>query len=163
MSHIGVYPGSFDPFTIGHLDVLKHATVLFERVHVSVLKNNAKSPVFSLEERVEMIERVAEAEKLQNVHVASFDGLLVDYASSIGAKYIIRGLRAITDFEYEFQLDALNRRLNREIRTVYTMASPEYSFLSSSAVREIGVMGGDITGLVPSCIQKTIAERLLSQ
>lgn len=163
MSHIGVYPGSFDPFTVGHLDVLQHAAQLFESVRVSVLKNNAKSPVFSLKERVEMIERVIEAEKLHNVRVGSFDGLLVDYVSSIGAKYIIRGLRAITDFEYEFQLDALNRRLNRDIRTVYFMASPEHSFLSSSAVREIGVMGGDITGLVPSSIQKTIAERLLSQ
>ncbi len=163
MSHIGVYPGSFDPFTIGHLDVLLHAAQMFESLHVSVLKNNAKSPVFSLKERVEMVEGVVRAEKLHNVRVGSFDGLLVDYAASIGAKYIIRGLRAITDFEYEFQLDALNRRLNRDIRTVYFMASPEHSFLSSSAVREIGVMGGDITGLVPSCIQKTIAERLLSQ
>lgn len=163
MSHIGVYAGSFDPFTIGHLDVLQHAALLFESVRVGILKNNAKSPVFSLEERVEMVERVIQSEKMHNVRVESFNGLLVDYAASIGAKYIIRGLRAITDFEYEFQLDALNRRLNRDVGTVYFMASPEHSFLSSSAVREIGVMGGDITGLVPACIQKTIAERLISQ
>ena len=163
MSHIGVYPGSFDPFTVGHLDVLLHAVSLFETVHLGVLRNNAKSPVFTTEERVAMIERVIEAERLSSVRVASFDGLLVDYVASIGAKYIIRGLRAITDFDYEFQIAALNRRLNREIRTVYFMASPEHSFLSSSAIREIGVMGGNIEGLVPPSIHKTIAERLTNQ
>jgi len=163
MNHVCVYPGSFDPFTMGHLDVLVHAVSLFKVVYVSVLKNSTKSPVFSVEERVEMISRVIEAENVTHVRVTSFDGLLVKYASTIGANYIIRGLRAITDFDYEFQLDALNRRLSSEIRTVYFMASPEHSFLSSSAVREIGQMNGDISGLVPKCIQNIIAERLASQ
>ena len=158
-----VYPGSFDPFTIGHYDVLLHAVELFDTVYVSVLNNSAKKPIFSVEERVEMIERVVRAEALSNVRVTSFEGLLVDYAARIDASYIIRGLRAITDFEYEFQLDAVNRHLNGSIRTVYFMASPEHSFLSSSSVREIGSMRGDITGLVPESIHKTIAERLANQ
>ena len=159
---IGVYPGSFDPFTIGHHDVLRHAASLFDKVYVSVLNNAAKSPVFSVEERVELIGRMLEAERerFSNVEVTSFGGLTVEYARSIGAGYIIRGLRAIMDFEYEFQLDAVNRHLAGEIQTVYFMASPKHSFLSSSAVREVGSMGGDITGLVPNSIQNTIAERL---
>lgn len=160
MNHIGVYPGSFDPFTTGHHDVLMHAASLFDRVYVSVLNNVAKSPIFSVEERVELIRRVVETEGISNVRVTSFNGLLVDYAVSLGAKYIIRGLRAITDFDYEFQLDAMNRHLNAEVRTVYFMASPAHSFLSSSSVREVAVMGGNIAGLVPESIEKTIAERL---
>jgi len=128
-----------------------------------VLNNSVKSPVFSVEERVHMIARVVESEQIPNVKVTSFSGLLVDYAKEIEAKYIIRGLRAITDFDYEFQLGAINRRLSSDIRTVYFMASPEHSFLSSSAVREVGLMKGDITDLVPSCIQNTIAERLINQ
>lgn len=163
MNHICVYPGSFDPFTTGHCDVLRHASSLFDLVYVSVLNNIAKSPVFSVEERLLMIERVVQTENMQNVRVTSFNGLLVDYAVSIGAQHIIRGLRAITDFEYEFQMDAVNRHLNHDISTVYFMASPEHSFLSSSTVREIGVMGGNITGLVPPSIQNTIAERLANQ
>lgn len=162
-NRVCVYPGSFDPFTIGHYDVLLHAAELFDTVYVSVLKNSSKTPVFSIEERVSMIERVVEEAGLRNVRVTSFDGLLVDYASEISAEYIIRGLRAITDFEYEFQLDAVNRHLNGHVRTVYFMASPEHSFLSSSSVREIGSMHGDITGMVPACIHKSIAERLENQ
>ena len=160
---IGVYPGSFDPFTIGHLDVLKNAAGLFDVVYVAVLNNSAKSPVFSVEERVEMIDRMIEAEALTNVRSGSFSGLLVDYANLIGAKYLIRGLRAITDFEYEFQIDAVNRHLNPEIRTVYFMANPAHSFLSSSNVREIGEMGGSIEGLVPQCNYHYLRERLARQ
>jgi pantetheine-phosphate adenylyltransferase len=160
---IGVYPGSFDPFTIGHLDVLKNASGLFDVVYVAVLNNSAKSPVFSVEDRVRMIDRMIEAEGLTNVRSGSFAGLLVDYANQIGAKYLIRGLRAITDFEYEFQIDAVNRHLNPEIRTVYFMASPAHSFLSSSNVREIGEMGGSIEGLVPQCNYHYLRERLARQ
>ncbi len=155
-----VYPGSFDPFTVGHHDVLMHAITLFDTVYVSVLNNTAKSPVFSAEERVEMIRRMAEAENMKNVIVTHFSGLLVDYVRSVGAKYIIRGLRATMDFEYEFQINALNRHLAPEVQTVYFMASPEHSFLSSSGIREIGSMGGNIKGLVPDSIQNIIAERL---
>ena len=160
---IGVYPGSFDPFTIGHLDVLKNAAGLFDVVYVAVLNNSAKTPVFTVAERVEMIDRMLEAEGLTNVRSGLFSGLLVDYANQIGAKYLIRGLRAITDFEYEFQIDAVNRHLNPEIRTVYFMASPAHSFLSSSNVREIGEMGGSIEGLVPQCNYHYLRERLARQ
>ena len=160
---IGVYPGSFDPFTIGHLDVLKNAAGLFDTVYVAVLNNSAKSPVFPMDERIEMIDRMIEAEGLKNVRSGAFSGLLVDYARQIGAQYIIRGLRAITDFDYEFQIDAVNRHLDPEIRTVYFMANPAHSFLSSSNVREIGGMGGSIEGLVPSCNYQYIRERLARQ
>jgi pantetheine-phosphate adenylyltransferase len=160
---IGVYPGSFDPFTVGHLDVLRNAAGLFDTVYVAVLNNSAKKPVFSVEERLEMLERMIADEGLTNVKAASFGGLLVDFAKQIGAQYIIRGLRAITDFEYEFQIDAVNRHLNPEIRTVYFMANPAHSFLSSSNVREIGEMGGSIEGLVPQCNYHYLRERLARQ
>ena len=155
-----VYPGSFDPFTIGHHDVLERAIAMFDRVYVSVLNNAAKHPVFSVEERVELIQRMVAAEGMQNVVVTHFDGLLVDYAHKLKVSHIIRGLRATMDFEYEFQISALNLHLAPDVDTVYFMARPEHSFLSSSAIREIGSMGGDISGLVPESIQNIIAERL---
>ncbi len=155
-----VYPGSFDPFTVGHHDVLEHAAQMFDRVVIAVLNNASKSPVLSVSERVEMISRMVEAEELKNVEVSHFKGLLVDYAHQIGAGYIVRGLRATMDFEYEFQINALNRHLAADIRSVYFMASPEHSFLSSSVVREIGSLGGNIEGLVPESIHNIIAERL---
>ena len=160
---IGVYPGSFDPFTVGHLDVLKSAAKLFDVVYVAVLNNSAKSPIFTVEDRVNMIDRVIETEGLNNVRSGSFSGLLVNYAEQVGAQYIIRGLRAITDFDYEFQIDAVNRHLDPKIRTVYFMASPAHSFLSSSNVREIGVLGGSIEGLVPPCNDQYLRERLARQ
>ncbi len=155
-----VYPGSFDPFTVGHHDVLEHAAQMFDRVVIAVLNNASKSPVLSVKERVDMISRMIEAEELENVVVSHFEGLLVDYAHQIGADYIVRGLRATMDFEYEFQINALNRHLAQDIKTVYFMASPEHSFLSSSVVREIGSLGGNIEGLVPESIHNIIAERL---
>ncbi|MBQ5987754.1 MAG: pantetheine-phosphate adenylyltransferase [Clostridia bacterium] len=160
---IGVYPGSFDPFTIGHLDVLKSAASLFDIVYVAVLNNSGKHPAFTAEERKAMIDRVIETEQLSNVRSGMFDGLLVDYAASVGAEHIIRGLRAITDFEYEFQIDAVNRHLSGDIRTVYFMASPSHSFLSSSNVKEIGRYGRSVAGLVPSCNEDFIRERLARQ
>lgn len=155
-----VYPGSFDPFTIGHHDVLERAVEMFERVYVSVLNNAAKNATFTVEERVDMIQRMVDAENMQNVIVTHFDGLMVNYAHAIGADYVIRGLRATMDFEYEFQINALNLHLAPDVDTVYFMARPEHSFLSSSAVREIGSMGGNIEGLVPNSIHNIIAERL---
>ena len=155
-----VYPGSFDPFTVGHHDVLERAIAMFDRVYVSVLNNAAKHPSFSVEERVDMIQRMVDAEGIKNVIVTHFDGLMVNYAHAIGADYVIRGLRATMDFEYEFQINALNRHLAPDVNTVYFMAKPEHSFLSSSAVREIGSMGGNIEGLVPNSIHNIIAERL---
>lgn len=160
---IGVYPGSFDPFTVGHLDVLKSAVNLFDLVYVAVLNNAEKRPTFTAAERVEMIDRILADEGMTNARSGVFDGLLVDYARSVGASHIIRGLRAITDFEYEFQIDAVNRHLSDEIRTVYFMASPAHSFLSSSNVKEIGRYGGPVEGLVPSCNRNFIRERLARQ
>ena len=160
---IGLYPGSFDPFTVGHRDVLMHAVSLFDKVYVSVLNNSAKYPVFTVEERVSLIRHMVKMEAIPRVEVTCFGGLTVEYANSIGAEYIIRGLRAITDFEYEFQMNAVNRHLAGNIQTVYFMASPEHSFLSSSAVREVGAMGGNIRNLVPESIENIIAERLTNQ
>lgn len=157
---ICVYPGSFDPFTLGHLDVLNSAVRLFDKVYVAVLNNAAKHPFFSPQERVSMINMILSEYGFDNVETGCFDGLLVDYVKKVDAGYIIRGLRAITDFEYEFQIDAMNRHLSQDIRTVYFMASPEHSFLSSSNVREIASLGGVINGLVPECTIKMISERL---
>ena len=157
---IGIYPGSFDPFAVGHMDVLQNAYALFDRVYVGVLRNSAKSATFSADERVCMIQRAVANAGMHNVIVDQFGGLLVDYAKQIGAQYIIRGLRAITDFEYEFQIDATNRHLEPNIQTVYFMAKPSLSFLSSSTVKEIGAYGGSIEGLVPDCNMNIIAERL---
>lgn len=160
---IGVYPGSFDPFTVGHLDVLKNASQLFDKVYVAVLYNSDKRAVFSAKERLDMIDKVIKNEGLDNVVSGSFDGLVVDYAKFVGASHIIRGLRATSDFEYEFQIDAVNRHLRPDIKTVYFMASPAHSFLSSSNVKEICSYGGSIQGLVPQYNINTITERLARQ
>ena len=160
---ICVYPGSFDPFTIGHLDVLMSAANLFDRVYVGVLNNPAMNPVFTPGERVDMINTVIESYGLRNMIADQFDGLLVDYAKRIHAGYLIRGLRAITDFEYEFQIDAMNHHLAPDIKTVYFMSLPAHSFLSSSTIKEVVSFGADIKGLVPDCILKNITERLNKQ
>lgn len=160
---VGVYPGSFDPFTVGHLDVLQNAAGLFDLVYVAVLQNNDKKPLFTGIQRMDMIQKVLETEGFTNVRCSCFEGLLVDYARSVGATHIVRGLRATSDFEYEFQIDAVNRHLDKRIKTVYFMASPRHSFLSSSNVKEIGYWGGSITGLVPSCNEEIIRERLTRQ
>ena len=157
---ICVYPGSFDPFTLGHLDVLNGAAELFDRVYVGVLNNSSKKATFTPDERVDMIERVLAEYGMTNVIAERFDGLLVDFVSKIGATHIIRGLRASMDFEYEFQIDAMNRHLAPHIRTLYFMANPAHSFVSSSNVREIAALGGSIEGLVPECNIKMITERL---
>ena len=157
---IGVYPGSFDPFTVGHLDVLTNAAGLFDLVYVAVLHNVDKRPAFTIEERMEMIQNVLMAERFDNVRCGTFDGLLVEYTRSVNATHIVRGLRATSDFEYEFQIDAVNRHLDSSLRTVYFMASPGHSFLSSSNVKEIGFWGGSIRGLVPSVNEDIIRERL---
>jgi pantetheine-phosphate adenylyltransferase len=127
---------------------------------VAVLHNVDKRPTFTVQERVQMIQNVVAAEKFDNVRCGTFDGLLVEYARSVGATHIVRGLRATSDFEYEFQIDAVNRHLDSSLKTVYFMASPGHSFLSSSNVKEIGLWGGSITGLVPSINEDIIRERL---
>ncbi len=157
---IGVYPGSFDPLTEGHMDILRRAASLMDHVVVSVLVNAGKRPFFTLEERLAFIDAAVKAEGLTNVSSGSFDGLLVDYAHRIGACHIIRGLRAVMDFEYEFQISSMNRRLAPDLDTVYFMAEPEHSYLSSSVIREVCALGGNIDDLVPAVNKSTIIERL---
>jgi pantetheine-phosphate adenylyltransferase len=161
MRRLAVYPGSFDPPTLGHLDIVERAARLFESLVVSVGRNATKHSLLSVEERCEALRRATE--HLSNVTVDSFDGLLVDYATKVGAASIVRGLRATADFEYEFQMTLVNRRLRHEVETVFLMTSPEHSYLSSSIVREVALLGGDYKGMVPAgvaeLIEKAISDR----
>ncbi|MGF7145735.1 pantetheine-phosphate adenylyltransferase [Anaerotaenia torta] len=160
---IGIYPGSFDPITLGHLDIIVRASGLVDKLIVGVLKNNAKRPMFSTEERVEFIERViGENPKLKSVEVNAFDGLLIDFARERGASIIVRGLRAITDFEYELQIAQMNHKLDPGIDTVFFTTSVEYSYLSSSAVKEIASFGGNINQFVPECIVQSVYDKYKS-
>jgi len=145
-----IYPGSFDPITMGHLDIITRGSEMFDRVIVCVLTNTQKKPSFSLEKRLEMIRK--SVEHIENVEVDSYQGLLVDYAKTKNAKIILRGLRAVSDFENEFAMAAMNRSLSDEVETVFLMTRTEYSFLSSSMVREVAKLGGDISSLVPKKI-----------
>ncbi len=145
-----VYPGSFDPVTNGHLDVIERAARLFERVVVAVIRNPEKKPHFSFKQRMEMLKKTVP--HLKNVAVDSFDGLLVDYMRQKKARAIVRGLRAVSDFDYEFQMALTNRKMAPEIETVFLMTDYRYSYLSSSFVKQIAALGGDVSGLVPSAI-----------
>ena len=154
-----IYPGSFDPLTNGHLDVIQRATKLFDRVVVAVAKSESKNPLFTLEERVEL---VAEAVKhLPNVEADSFDGLLVEYVETRAAQAVIRGLRAVSDFEFEFQLALMNRKLNERVETIFMMPKDTYTFLSSRIVKEIARLGGDVSAFVPAHVRRALAEKLL--
>jgi pantetheine-phosphate adenylyltransferase len=153
-----VYPGSFDPVTTGHLDIIERACTLFGSVTVAVLINTGKTPAFSVEQRMEFIRR--STSHLKGVNVDNFSGLLVDYMKKQDANLIIRGLRAISDFEYEFQIAALNAKLSKNIETVFLMTDLKNSFLSSSLVRELASHGGDITGLVPEPIKDDVKNYL---
>lgn len=157
---IGVYPGSFDPFTTGHMDIVRRASAMLDKVVVAVLCNSAKAPYFTLEERLSFIRDAIAAEHIHNTEVGSFNGLLVNYAKSINAQYVVRGLRAVTDFEYEFQINAMNNKLAPEIQTVFFMAEADHAYLSSSIVKEVGSLGGPIDSLVPDVNKARIAERL---
>lgn len=152
-----VYPGTFDPMTVGHIDVARRASRMFDDVIVAVAASTSKSPFFSLEERVDMATTILE--DLENVTVQSFGGLLVDYAAEVGSKVIVRGLRAISDFEYEVQIAGVNRHLDPEIETVFIAASQEYTFLSSSIVREIARMQGDVSEFVHPVVIDSFARR----
>ena len=152
-----LYPGSFDPVTFGHIDVMKRACKIFDKVIVAVLVNSSKNPVFSAEERVELIrESVSD---IQNVEVDYFSGLLVDYMKKKKAHAIVKGLRAISDFEYEFQMALLNRQLNREVDTVFLTTNVKYMYLSSSMVREIARHGGDVSQFVPKFVEERLAQK----
>lgn len=156
---IGVYPGSFDPITNGHLDLIGRGSRLVDRLIVSVLRNERKQPLFSVNERVEMLREAVRDYK--NVEIDSFEGLLVDHAASCEAKLIFRGIRAVSDYEYELQMALMNRRLRPEIETVFLMAGEAYSFISSHLVKEVIRLGGNISGLVPANVERSLKTRLL--
>jgi len=155
---VALYPGSFDPLTNGHLDVLFRARRLADRVIVAILENDSKKPLFSVEERLEMIREIVGSD--EGVSVRSFSGLLVDFAAETGATLLVRGLRAISDYEYELQMALMNRRLAPAIETVFLMAKEEYSYVSSRLVKEVARLGADVSGLVPEPIRHRLEERL---
>ena len=155
---IAVYPGSFDPATYGHLDVIRRAAVSFDKVIVGVLHNSSKSPLFSVEERVKMLKEVTK--DLDNIRIVPFDGLLVEFASRMNAGLVIRGLRAITDFEYELQMSQTNQKLDPNIETMFLTTSIEYSYLSSTTVREIAAFGGDLTQFVPEAVALELEKKM---
>ena len=154
MKKIAVYPGSFDPVTFGHLDIINRALKLFDEVIIAVARNERKSPLFTVDERVAIIKSVMKDNP--RVKVDTFDGLLVDYARSCKAQAIVRGLRAISDFEYELQMAQINCGISREVETVFLMTSVFYSFLSSSMVKEVYSLKGPIDGLVPPLVKKAL-------
>ncbi len=153
-----IYPGSFDPFTNGHLDVVQRASRLFDRVIVAVAMNAGKSPLFTLDERRAMVEQ--SIGHISNVEADAFDGLLVDYVHRCSAQAVLRGLRAISDFEFEFQMALMNRKLNEEFETIFMMPKDTYTFLSSRIVKEIARLGGNVSPFVPPHVQAALAARL---
>jgi pantetheine-phosphate adenylyltransferase len=159
-NRIAVCPGSYDPITNGHIDVISRASVMFDQLIVAVINASVRKSkgVFEVEERVGFIENATR--HLGNVRVATFDVLIVDYARNVGAKAIVKGLRAISDFEYELEMNQLNRHLAADVESVYLMASPQYSFLSSSGVKEIATFGGDVSALVPEEVAVRLQEAL---
>jgi pantetheine-phosphate adenylyltransferase len=157
---IAIYPGSFDPVTLGHLDLIQRAGNLVDRLVVAVLHNPAKQCAFSVAERVDFLRELLK--DLPYVEITTFHGLLVDYARQQGAHFIIRGVRAFSDFEYEFQMALMNRKLASDLETVFLMPKEEYAVVSSRMVREVGSMGGDISGLVPEMLRERIAARLMN-
>lgn len=161
MNKTVICPGSFDPVTLGHLDVIKRASKMFGKVYVAVLVNSSKTPCFSIEERMELLRDAVKG--LDNVEIVSFEGLLAEYCRQLGVDAIVKGLRAVSDFEYEFQMAIANKRLNPELETIFLTADSDSMYLSSSMVREIGSMGGDISNFVPACVHERIVKRLLSR
>lgn len=156
---IAIYPGSFDPVHYGHLDLIQRADKLVDRLVVAVLRNEAKQPAFSVEERIELLQEMTKG--MKKVEVTSFHGLLVDFARQRKAQFIVRGLRAFSDFEFEFQMALMNRKLAPELETVFLMPKEKYSAVSSKLVREIGHFGGDLSELVPEPIRERVVSGLL--
>jgi len=153
-----IYPGSFDPLTNGHLDVVQRAARLFDRVIVAVARSESKHPLFSLEDRLEMVKQSIRA--IPHTEADAFDGLLIEYVERRGAQAVIRGLRAVSDFEFEFQLALMNRKLNESIETIFMMPKDTYTFLSSRIVKEIASLGGDVSAFVPEHVRAALAERV---
>jgi pantetheine-phosphate adenylyltransferase len=158
MDRVAVYPGSFDPMTNGHTDIVERSKAIFAKVHIGILRNPQKHPMFSVGERLEMIQELYEGDTA--VTVQAFDGLLVDFAERCGAQAIIRGLRAPTDFEYELQMALMNRRLKDEVETLFMVPHEEFTFVSSSLVKEVFSLGGSIDGLVPPLVEKRLAAKI---
>jgi pantetheine-phosphate adenylyltransferase len=158
MSVSALYPGTFDPPTNGHLDLIERGSKLFDRLIVAILSNPTKDPLFTVEERVEMLKESTAA--LKNVSVATFDGLMVEFARKQGASAVLRGIRAISDYEYEFQMALMNRRLAPEIETVFLQPAGRYSFVSSRMLKDVVSFGGDVTGLVPPNVLRRLRGRM---
>ena len=152
-----VYPGTFDPVTNGHLDLIRRSAALFDDVVVAILSNTDKTPMFTVEERVKMLENVVK--NLDHVSVATFDGLLVGFAEQINASVIVRGIRAVSDYEYELQMALMNRRLSSKVETVFMMPAEAYSYLSSRLVKEISALGGSVHGLVPAIVERRLKRK----
>ena len=156
-----VYPGSFDPVTYGHLDIIRRSRSLADELIVGVLNNKAKTPLFSVEERVKMLEEATK--NMPGVKVVPFEGLLIDFAKEMSAGIVVRGLRAVTDFEYELQMAQTNNKLSPELETVFLTTSLEYSYLSSTIVKEVAAFGGDISQFVPEMIERRIQEKIMKR
>jgi pantetheine-phosphate adenylyltransferase len=161
MQKVAIYPGSFDPVTNGHMDLLKRGLKLFDKVIVAILHNPNKKFLFTVEERMNLLKQSLNT--LENVEVDTFEGLLVDYAAAKGANAILRGMRATSDFDYEFQMALMNRRLNREIQTVFLMTGLSWIYTSSSIIKEAACFGGDIKGMVPPAVFKRMKEKFSSK
>ncbi len=161
MERSAVYPGSFDPITKGHLDIIKRSSKMFDKLYISVLNNSSKKCSFTIEERMEMLRKCTA--DIPNVEVCTFNGLLVEHAKELGVIAIVRGLRAVTDFEYEFQMALTNRKLHKQIETTFLVTNAKYVYLSSSIVKEIASNGGDITDFVPPIVLEDIEQRLKKQ
>jgi pantetheine-phosphate adenylyltransferase len=159
-SKLAIYPGSFDPVTNGHIDIIVRGLKIFDRIVVGILNNPAKNPLFSVKERTAMLR--ASLRGFANVEIDTFDGLLVDYALHRGAQAILRGMRAVSDFEYEFQMALMNRRLNREIQTVFLMTGLRWIFTSSSIIKEAARFGGNINGMVPKIVNQKLQQKFAS-
>lgn len=157
MSILAVYPGSFDPLTNGHVDIITRGARLFDRIIVAILVNAEKTPLFDAAERVEIARAVFE--DVPNVEVDTFDGLLVDYVARRGAQVIVRGLRAVSDFEFEFQMALMNQRLNAEIETVFMMPTEQYTYTSSRLIKEVFSLGGRVEGLIPEMVERRLREK----
>ncbi|ABW68544.1 pantetheine-phosphate adenylyltransferase [Desulfosudis oleivorans] len=155
---IAIYPGSFDPVTNGHIDIIQRGRHLFDKIIVSILLNPGKKALFSLDERLDML--TESLKDIDGVEVDSFAGLLIDYAERKNAKAILRGMRAVSDFEYEFQMALMNRRLNRDIQTVFLMTGMRWIYTSSSIIKEAATFGGDISGMVPAIVEKKLEEKI---
>lgn len=157
---IAIYPGTFDPITNGHLDIVERASQMFDRVIMTIAVNSSKTPMFTADERLALVRAAVREKKLKNVSAEQFSGLLVNFARKNKATALIRGLRAVSDFEYEFQMALMNRKLAPTITTVFLMPHEKYTYLNSSIIREVARLGGDIAGMVPKVVQKAMQHKL---